>query len=154
MIFWISQIIFWISQVKFCDILNITSYTLNITSDILWYSKYHNWYSVIFRISQVIFWISQVIFCDMQNITSDTMSTTNDILDIISNIVRSPFCKHKYDIERNKMRKRIGWLWEMRRNKSARVSLMYSNNQHLSNERLHCIYWVGLGQHSLPPFLT
>ena len=38
-------------------------------------------------------------------------------------LVRSPFSKHKYDLERNKMRKEIGWLWDNMKGESARVSL-------------------------------
>jgi hypothetical protein len=43
--------------------------------------------------------------------------------------VRSPFSKHKYDIKRNKMRNKSGWLWDNMKGESARVSLMKSNNQ-------------------------
>ena len=32
-------------------------------------------------------------------------------------------CKHKYDLERNKMRMRDGWLWDNMKNESARVFL-------------------------------
>ena len=66
-------------------------------------------------------------------------------------LVRSPLSKHKYDIERNEMRKEIGWLQENERKVRTIVSLRYSNNQQC--ERLHklSIYKGGVGQHSLPP---